>query len=490
MRTSALRTLAVVACTAVPMIFVGSAPAMAAAPSNDNRADAQAVHLPSTVTGSTVDATVQKGEDRYVCDGRTEASVWYRFTASGEFGVVAKLAANGNLDAEIDVYRQQRSQLDLTACDLTDDQGLAATRFRVTDGATYLIRVADQPNSEQNSFTLTLVQGPPPAEPPGRSLASGHARGTLDRVLRVDAAYHLHLKAGTPYRFNLVHGESDCQSLQLFAPGTTRFDRATPVLFRRCGGYATYAPSPGTGGRYFIRITADRRDRQPQPYRLFASKAGHDAIAPGRLLRNHVHRKGTVDGGRYDVQDVYRFNVGYHSQLDLHLAGQPGHELELDLRTGRGVRVSCACTAASHQAISRHVKPGHYYVAVLAADHKRTNYVLTRKSRTITASTTDVDGQPRIRVLKGQAVDLGVAVRPGPTGTALINIQHYDPFQGWLPYRQRRIKVSNGWASLRWTPPKFGRWRASADFLGTRDFAPSESGYTHVLVAKPLSHDH
>lgn len=485
---SALRASAVVVCTAVPMIFVVTTPAMAAAPSNDDRAHAQVVHVPSTVTGTTVDATVETGERRYVCDGQSSGSVWYRFTASGEYGVVAKLAADGNLDAELDIYKQRRSQLDFVACDVTDDQGLGAARVRVTDGATYFIRVAEQPNSEHDSFTLKLLQGPPPAEPPGRSLASGHARGRLDRVLRVDAAYHLHLSAGTPYRFNLVHDESDCQSLQLYPPGTTDFDTATRVLFRRCGGYAVYAPSPGTGGRYVIRITADRRDREAQPYRLLAGRARHDDIAPGRLLRNHAHRKGKVNGARLDVQDVYRFNVGFRSQLDLHLAGRPGHNLQLDLRTGRGEGIGCACSPGSHQAISLHVKPGRYYVAVRSADQKRTHYVLTRKSRTITAATTSVNGRPKIRVLRGQAVILGVAVRPGATGETVVNIQHFDPFQGWLPYRQHRIKVTTGQGSLRWTPPTLGRWRVRADYLGTRNFAPSQSGYVHVLVARSLHH--
>ena len=301
--------------------------------------------------------------------------MWYRFTANSEYGVVAKIAAAGNLDAELDIYKQRRSRLDLVACDLTDDQGLGAAGFRVTDGATYFIRVADQPNSEHDSFSLKLVQGPPPVEPPGRSLASGHAKGTLDRVLKVDAAYHLHLKAGTPYRFNLVHGESNCQSMQLFPPGTTDFESSTAVLTRRCGGYAVYAPSPGDGGRYFIRIHADRRDREDQPYQLFAGRAGLDDIAPGRLLRNHTHPASQVNGGRLDVRDVYRFNVGFRSQLDLHLAGQAGHKLQLELRSGRGEQISCACDPGSRQAISLRIKPGRYYVAVVSADHKRTHYV-------------------------------------------------------------------------------------------------------------------
>jgi hypothetical protein len=468
------------------MIMVMTTPAMAAAPSNDNRADAQVVDVPSKVTGTTVDATIENGERRNVCDGRTSASVWYKFTATSERGVVAKLTADGNLDAELDIFKQRRSQLDFVDCDLTDDRGLGAAGFRVTDGATYFIRVAEQPNSEANSFTLKLVQGPPPAQPPGRSLASGHARGRLDRVLRVDTAYHLHLAAGTPYQFNLVHGVSNCQSLELFPPGTSNFDAGTPVLSRRCGGYAVYTPAPGDGGRYFIRITADRGDREEQPYRLLAGRAGRDDIAPGVRLRNHIHRKGSVNGASLDVQDVYRFSVVRRSKLDLNLAGRPGHELQLVLRKGGGKLISCACNPDSDQAISLRIPPGRYYVAVRSVDQQLTRYVLTRKSRTITATSTSVNGRSRVTVPPHQAVTIGVTVRPGAVGKALVNIEHFDPFEGWLPYRQRRVTVSAGQGSLQWQPPTVGRWRVRTDYLGTRNFAPSGSDYAHILVANPL----
>lgn len=487
MRLSTLRTTAVAVFTAVPMLMVATAaPAFADPPPNDNRADAQVVVVPTTVTGTTVDATVEPGEQLTVCDGQSANSVWYKFTADTERGVVAKLAADGNLDAEVDIYKQRRSQLDFVACDLTDDQGLAATRFRVTDGATYFIRVAEQPNSEHDTFTLKLLQGPPPAQPPGKSLASGHAKGTLDRVLKVDAAYHLHLKAGKPYRFNLVHDPSDCQSFALYPPGTDDFDSTSPVLFRGCGGYAVYAPSPGTGGRYFIRITADRNDREDQPYRLLAGPAQRNDLAPGRLLLNHTKHTGSVNGGGLDVKDVYRFGVHHHSSLDLHLAGEPGHDVQLELRKGSGKRISCACGGSSRESISLKVKAGRYYVDVRSLDQKRTHYVLKRNSRTITHTTTYINGRSRTHVQKGQAVVIGVAARPGAKGKSVVNIQHFDPFEGWLPYRQFQVKVHDGKGTLRWKPPTLGRWRVASDYLGTRDFAPSASDYAHLLVAKPL----
>ena len=90
--------------------------------------------------------------------------------------MVVTLAAHGNLDALVDVFRQRRSQFDPVSCDLTDDAGRAATNFRAVSGATYFIRVAEQANSESSTFALRLVLGPAPAQPPGRALRAGGIR--------------------------------------------------------------------------------------------------------------------------------------------------------------------------------------------------------------------------------------------------------------------------------------------------------------------------
>ena len=39
------------------------------------------------------------------------------------------------------------------------------------------------------------------------------------------------------------------------------------------------------------------------------------------------------------------------------------------------------------------------------------------------------------------------------------------------------------------TPPSIGRYRARAEYLGTRTSSPSETGYARVLVATPLRGD-
>ena len=49
------------------------------------------------------------------------------------------------------------------------------------------------------------------------------------------------------------------------------------------------------------------------------------------------------------------------------------------------------------------------------------------------------------------------------------------------------MQASNGAATLSFTPPSQGRWRATAVYRGTRIAAPSETGYANVLVAPPLT---
>src|SRR4051812_42013934 len=131
-----------IACLAITA--AGGTDAIAAPPPNDDRADAQDVAIPSSVEGSTVEATKDEDEDSCSVDG---GSVWYR--AQPKKGrVIAQLAANGDLDATLDVFRVQRSQLIAVACTGTDAKGKAALAFRTKKAdQTYLIRVAQQENS-------------------------------------------------------------------------------------------------------------------------------------------------------------------------------------------------------------------------------------------------------------------------------------------------------------------------------------------------------
>ncbi|MCW2994808.1 MAG: hypothetical protein JWQ18_2303, partial [Conexibacter sp.] len=148
---------------AVALTALGApAAASAAAPPNDARADAQALAAPpSSVSGTTVGATVDTTAEPTGDCGATGASVWYSVTAGADERLVLSLDASGDLDAVLDVFRRQRSQASAVTCDATDKDGAASVTFSAKKGESYLIRVAALPNSAAGTFHLDLAAAQP-----------------------------------------------------------------------------------------------------------------------------------------------------------------------------------------------------------------------------------------------------------------------------------------------------------------------------------------
>src|SRR5918999_3473063 len=121
-------------------------------PPNDQRAAAQAITLPSTVTGTTAESTLEPDEP-FGC-APLAGSVFYELRAASTNAIVLRLAAAGDLDATLDVFRRVRSQLEPIDCQLTDRRGQAGLRFRPVSGGIYLIRVAQRANSVPGRFRL------------------------------------------------------------------------------------------------------------------------------------------------------------------------------------------------------------------------------------------------------------------------------------------------------------------------------------------------
>src|SRR5689334_14821140 len=77
------------------------ASAWAAAPANDNRADAQSLDpLPTTVQGTTVGATREPTEPGSGCQGG-DPSVWYSATAAQDGRIGVRASAGGDLDYSV-----------------------------------------------------------------------------------------------------------------------------------------------------------------------------------------------------------------------------------------------------------------------------------------------------------------------------------------------------------------------------------------------------
>lgn len=123
--------------------------AQAAAPGNDDFANAQVVGpaLPATATGSTVDATVESGEPSEQGSG-SGATVWYKWTAPADATVAVSTQGSetpdgDGLDTFVDVYTgSSLNALSLVGSD--DDSGTdnsSVVTFDATSGTTYYVQV-------------------------------------------------------------------------------------------------------------------------------------------------------------------------------------------------------------------------------------------------------------------------------------------------------------------------------------------------------------
>ena len=165
-----------------------------------------------------------------------------------------------------------------------------------------------------------------------------------------------------------------------------------------------------------------------------------------------------------DRVDLYRFTVTKRSLLKLAVSGT-SQDLTLRLRNDHGHLID----AASGGDISRQVRPGRYFVSVTADAGVDTRYVLLRSSRTITST--------RVSIAGGGGA---VRVNPAVAGTARVTVQRLDPEFGWQYVRTVVVHVSGGHGSFALGPTTLGRWRVRAEFLGTRDAAPSASGFAQI----------
>jgi hypothetical protein len=477
-----MRTLLVVTVLAFGVL----APvAMAAPPPNDDRGNAQALSLPSTVRGTTVDSTTEPGEPPS-CAGITGGSVWYSLAApSAARDLVLELDAGGELDAAVDVYRRDRSQITSVECGQTNRRGRLTLDFTQHKDASLLIRVAARENSANAGFSLRVVAPDLPERPPGRPLGASGASGSVDRIANPDDAYGVVMHSGTTYRVHVVSRER-CVNAALYPPGTKSFPGSRRVRSFDCDDYFLFTPGPEKGGRYSIQVTAPRSRRGALPYHVTVSRAGEDDTAPGLVLANDRRVRGSLRGSGADVVDLYRFSVRRRSILDLRLATAGSHAFNLQLIGVAGRRISCACGDFGSQAIRLQLAPGRYFAAVRSRSGSNGTYRLSRLTRTITRTQVRVDGSRKAEVTPGSTVDIGVHVTPSVSGPVTVDVERFDPLAGWQFYTRFRRSLSGGSASIAFTPPSVGRWRVRATYDGTRRAAPSGPGRAEFVVAEPL----
>ena len=469
--------LGVVAALAVSLLSAG--PAAAAPPANDTRASAQDVGtLPTTIRGTTVEATLEADDPAPSCSGALKGSVWYVFTPTKSRSVVLALDAAGDMDATVEVFTRTRSQLTGTACAVTDRRGEATVDIDVSAGTQYLIRVAPLANSVAEGFTMRVVAPDDPASAPGQRLPAGGVAATVDRLANPDDAWFVDLVQGRTYRLNFVTRGEACAAVELFRAGTKSFGSNSPFRRLSCDRHTVFVAS--ASGRYPILVQAPRASRTSLAYRLRVGPAGADDTAPGLALPVDNNVTGRLRGSELDALDLYRFSVTGRSDMTLRLRTSERFEVTLMTAGGRNL-------GSDRHVVDRRLPRGRYYVAVRSLDGAGGTYVLRRHARAITSARMLVNGQRTEAVSEGRSVLLTLQVSPAVSGPATMLIERFDPIEGWLFDARFRPTVSGGRANVTFTPSRLGRWRVTGSFAGTSQSSASEGGTARFSVVEPLT---
>lgn len=465
------------------LAVLAPAGAAAAPPPNDARTAPQELGpLPATVRATTAEATVEGDEPFSSCGPPIKNSVWYGFTASADRGLLAALDAAGDMDAIVDVFERQRSQISPVACQTTNRRGQATVDFDAVAGADYLVRVAPLANSVADAFTLRVVAPDEPATPPGQPLRGNGVNAFVDRFANPDDAWAVRLRAGRTYRINFVTASSGCAQVLLFPAGTRRFSRSS-LRAMSCDAHTVFTPPES--GLYTLLVRAPRASRARLDYRLRVGRALADDTAPGLTLPNDARRRGSLQGSELDALDLYRFTIDRPSDLRVQLGTRA--ELDALLLDDTGRRLACGCGGPGDKELERRIRPGRYFVAVRARNGADGSYRLLRLARTITRSRTLAGERSSAEFEPGATVPLSLRVNPAVEGRATLLVERFDPLAGWLFDARFRPQVDAGLAVVAFRPSSIGRWRVTGSFDGTRTASPSAGGTASFRVQEPAA---
>ncbi len=474
-------------CALALLLLLACAPAglaqAAGAPANDAFGSAQEIHsLPATVSGTLVGATVETQEEGSGCAGTSEHTVWYAFRAPAAERVALNLAAGGALDAGVDVFHAIRSELQRLQCQRTDSEGHVALTFNASRNGLYYIRVASLPASQLSSFTLELFLPTPAVSPPGPRLPASGVSGQVDRIQNINAAYSVVMHTGVSYLISLADRTSHaCVTAELFGPGTSSFEGASPLRTVHCGGYALFTPGAGEGGLYSIQVTPSTSFKSIQRFHLAVGAAGQAETAPGIELGNDAPTRGYLDSSSTHVLRLYRMHIASHSNLTLRLQAPAGASFNLQLRNEVGQPIGCECGSSGSVTLDRQLEPGRYYAVVSVHGDTSGDYTLIRESRTITSSKVSFAGH---RASAGQGVGIDFTVSPAVSGRVEAEVERLDPVFGWQFYAQESGYAAGGSAQLPFTVPSVGHWRVRGRFDGSRTSSPSGAGVSYLLVTQ------
>src|SRR6266487_3473642 len=514
-----------------------AAPALAAPPPNDNRADAQLLPtFPAVTHGTTVDATVERLDPQVSKCGRVDATAGYLILVGHKPG-----APNGDFDLRADLVlppdNDERSQaspigrlpatkrgttLGATSDDYSNCRmagGGVWYRFRGPATGRAIVQLAV---GERDGVVAAFHRIRGDVREIGCQETDRHGRAVFGFATERGDEYLLLVgdRAGSsPGEFTLtirpgeaperlpgralprggVRGSvdgltdvNDIWSVRLTQGRTYRISFSSApcaqARLRRgrsvlrsfsCRGYTTFTPGATGGGRYAVEVEAPPGTRR-QTYRLQVVAAQADDLGVGVEIVPGSARRGSLSPSSVDVVDLYHFAVVRPSEARLRLARGAGRSFELLLLTDSGKRL-----ASGQTTLRRRLARGRYVIAVQAPPGTSAgSYRLSLRLRSLTSTSVLVSGKSSAEVTPGTTVSISCTTSPAPSGGRIeLRIDRFDALTGWSFYRMMRVPVG---ATISWRPPAAGRWRVRARFLGTQDSAPSSSGFAYVLVAKSL----
>src|SRR5262245_7456932 len=390
-----------------------AAPAAAAAPPNDNRADAQTLPtFPATAHGTTTEATTERLDPQVSKCGRVEATVWYRIDAAPDGTIVASIQAAGQFAPVVRLYRRGQSSIQEVSCGTAKAGGKAVASVSAVRGAGYLILVGRRPGAADGEFDLRAdLVLPPDNDERGEAARIGRLPATV-RGTTLGATSDEYRDCGMGgggvwYRFK---GPATGRALVQLDTGTRN---GAVAVFRRSRGSveeigcaptdrrgsltAGFAAKPGAD---YLILVGDRAGSSPGSFVLRIRAGEAPERLPGRALP-HGGARGSVDG-LSDVNDVW----------------------SVRMRSGRTYRIAFASSPCVQLSLRRASKTlrrfsggGRYAVEVRASGYSgRQRYRL----QVVAAGTDDI----------GVGLDLprGSTRRGGlsPAGVDVLDLYHFD----------------------------------------------------------------
>ena len=131
-------------------------------PANDNRATPEVIpSFPATITGTTVEATVERLDPQVSDCGRVEGTLWYRINQAPDGTIVLDVQGAGFAPV-LRVYDLLSNSIDELTCDSAKKSAKATVSFRPSRGKSYLVMVGKRPTTADATFTLTARLFLPP----------------------------------------------------------------------------------------------------------------------------------------------------------------------------------------------------------------------------------------------------------------------------------------------------------------------------------------